>query len=638
MKKTSMITKNIVKTYLALLVIWLANGKLLAQQGMPTPPLHVEGNQLKDPAGNTVLLRGWMQPMACYFNGHCNFYSDPRDWIDPDDVAGFLDYLYEVADLMSDTTPRYGRDHGWYGSFSRVNTDAIGGWSHQDGLYDSEQFDGWIENFVVPYANYLKSRGIYFVLSATGPINTPDNGTNNAGVEEGRRLRTFWERVANHPGVKSADNIMFELMNEPVNIESSPGNGDWGNGSDVYFEAFTNWLQPVIDDIRNAGADNIIWVSTLDWQGSPHQWARYPFSGENIGVACHFYPTYGGVFDDAGRLQDLWDRQYKPAADLWPMIITEMFWTPYPDDPWNLVNGRTDGFGNNVKNAIDNQGNVSYIVGFIGDLIEDLNESRPYECILGPAEGAQAYFEWQPQYAEYSRSYGSQVIPGKIESEEYESMSGIRVESNPEDIAARHIGYINSGDWNRYKIDVQEEGPFVMRFRVATGVDENNEIVVKNHDGMTIGTLTVDASLSNGWHDWYTDSLFVDLQAGEQEIIVKYEGNSDYLFNIDWFDVEKSEATSVLKGNMDGFRGYRVWSVKNPVTNNVKIFYQGQSLSENMNVELYDMAGKRVFESKIARGSDNLTISSSEKIGHGVYFIVLLNEKQKVAVSSMVKF
>ncbi|MFP4164825.1 MAG: carbohydrate-binding protein [Chitinispirillaceae bacterium] len=576
--------------------------------------------------------------MACYFNGHCNLYSDPRDWTDPDDVAGFLDYLYEVADLMSDTTPRYGNGHGWYASFSRVNTDAICGWSAEDGLYDSDQFDGWIENFIVPYANYLKSRGIYLVLSATGPVNTPDNGTDNAGVEEGRRLRTFWERVANHPGVKSADNIMFELMNEPVNIESSPGNGEWGNGSDVYFEAFTNWLQPVIDVIRNAGADNIIWVSTLDWQGSPHQWARYPFTGENIGVACHFYPTYGGVFDDAESLQSLWDRQYKPAADLWPMIITEMFWTPYPDDPWNLVNGHTDGFGNNVKNAIDNQGNVSYIVGFIGDLVEDLNESRPYECSLSPAEGAQAYFEWQPQYAENFRSYGSQVISGKIESEDYESMSGIRVESNPGNIAARHIGYINSGDWSRYRIDVQKEGRFVMRFRVATGADENSEIVVKNQNDTTIGTLTVDGSLSDGWHDWYTDSLFVDLEAGEQEITVEYEGDGDYLYNIDWFDFKRSEATSVSGRNSDGVGGYNVWAVKNPVSDNVEIFYRGQNPSGNMEVELYDMAGKRVFVSKIMPGNDNLVIDSSEKIGNGLYLIVLSDEKRKVAVSSMVKF
>jgi len=46
----------------------------------PTPPLRVEGNQLKDPAGNTVLLHGWMQPTASYFNGGGKWYLDPWDW------------------------------------------------------------------------------------------------------------------------------------------------------------------------------------------------------------------------------------------------------------------------------------------------------------------------------------------------------------------------------------------------------------------------------------------------------------------------------------------------------------------------------------------------------------------------------
>ena len=368
-----------------------------AFEGMPTPPLHVEGRFLKDPCGNNVLLHGWMQPTASWFNGN-RWYNDPSDWTDPRDVAGLLSFMNGVADVMSDTTPKYGRDHGWYASFVRVNTDAIGGWTHANGLVDSVQFEGWINNFLVPYVNHLKSAGLYLVLSATGPINTPNNGTRNAGVVEQQRLRTFWQAVANATVANELDNIMFELMNEPVDIESSPGNGDWGNHSDAYFLAFRDWIQPIIDDIRDTGAENVIWVPTLEWQGSPYQWDLYPFTGSNIGIAAHFYPAYGGVFDNANAIRGLWFRQYKPAADRWPMIITEMFWTPMPNDPRNLVNGHTNGFGNAIRNEIDNQGNVSYLVGFLSDLIEDLTECRPHECELSPREGAQAYFDWLPDY------------------------------------------------------------------------------------------------------------------------------------------------------------------------------------------------------------------------------------------------
>lgn len=328
-------------------------------------------------------------------------------------------------------------------------------------------------------------------------------------------------------------------MNEPVLIESVPGNNNWGMQRKVYFEAFAKWLQPIIDVIRNTGANNVIWVPTLEWQGSPQQWADFPFSGDNIGVAVHFYPAYGGVFDDARALQNLWDRQYKPAAERWPMIITEMFWTPYPDDPWNLVNGTTEGFGNSIKRAIDNQGNVSYMVGFIGDLLDDLNKSRPADCTLSEREGAQAYFDWMPELAELSiRSYGHQVIPGRIEAERYESMFGIRVESNSENLSNRHIGFINSGDWASYLVDVAEPGNYTMTFRVATEVDTNNDIVVKNGLGEIFGTFTVDSSQTSGWQDWYVDSIVIDLPEGEQEIILEFTGENGYLFNIDWFEIK----------------------------------------------------------------------------------------------------
>ncbi len=397
-----MIKKNPHQAYwvysLVVLMVSAWTGSVYGYQGMATPKLHVSGRFLQDPSGKNVLLHGWMQPTETWFNGGGRWYSNPSDWTNPSNVAGFLNYMKAAATVMSDTTPKYGRDYGWYCSFVRVNTDAIGGWTQQDGLVNPTQFNGWIQNFIVPYADHLRLRGLYLVLSATGPINTPNNGSRNAGVVEQQRLITFWQTVAGAPGVKSADNIMFELMNEPVDIESLPGNGDWGNHQAKYFEAFRNWIQPVINVIRDTGADNVIWVPTLEWQGSPYQHALYPFTGSNCGIACHFYPAYGGVFDNPTKVQNLWNSQYKPAADLWPMLITECFWFPMPDDPWNLCNGTTAGFGNAIKKAMDNQGNVSYLVGFLGDLLDNLNDSLPADCSLSSREGAQAYFDWLPTY------------------------------------------------------------------------------------------------------------------------------------------------------------------------------------------------------------------------------------------------
>lgn len=372
-----------------------------AYQGMPTPKLHVSGRFLQDTSNKNVLLHGWMQPTASWFNGEGNRYRDPNDWNNPANVAGFLNFMRDAATVMSDTTPKYGRNHGWYATFVRVNTDGVGGWTSEQGLVDQGQFSAWIDNFLVPYAQHLRSRGLYLVLSATGPmvVNAGGDGNRNMGQATQQRMITFWKTVANAPGIKSADNVMFELMNEPVAIETRFGANDWGFGSAPYWQALTNWMQPVVSAIRDTGADNVIWVPTLGWQGEPHGWARYPISGANIGIAAHLYPAYGGVHNDAAALQRLWNSNYKPAADLKPMMITEMMWIPNPPGGYDdLFNGTTAGFGNAAKKAIDDQGNVSFLVGFLADHLVNLVTTSPASCSLGSHEGSQAYFEWLPTY------------------------------------------------------------------------------------------------------------------------------------------------------------------------------------------------------------------------------------------------
>jgi MYXO-CTERM domain-containing protein len=382
-----------------------------AYQGSTTPKLQVSGRFLQDNCNKNVLLHGWMQPTASWFNGEGNRYTDPTNWNDSGNVASMLSFMRDAATVMSDTSPKYGRDHGWYATFVRVNTDAVGGWTSEQGLVDQSQFDGWIKNFLVPYAEHLKSRGLYLVLCATGPmvVNVGGDSSRNMGQGTQQRMLKFWETVANAPGIKGADNVMFELMNEPVAIETSFGANDWGFGSARFWQALKNWMQPVVDTIRNTGADNVIWVPTLGWQGEPHGWAQYPISGDNVGIAAHFYPGYGGgVHDDATKVQNLWNSNYKPAADLKPMIITEMMW--YPNSPGgydDLFAGATAGFGNAIKKAIDDQGNVSFLVGFLADHLVDLRTTPPDGCTLGSHEGSQAYFDWLPGYVSAAPTCGA---------------------------------------------------------------------------------------------------------------------------------------------------------------------------------------------------------------------------------------
>jgi endoglucanase len=214
-----------------------------------------------------------------------------------------------------------------------------------------------------------------------------------------QNLTTFWTTLANNPGLKSVDNVMFEICNEPVAIETSFGANNWGFGSAPYWQALRNFMQPIVNAIRSTGADNIIWLPSLGWQGESHGFAQYPVTGSNVGIAAHLYPAYGGVHNNAAAVQNLWNSNYKPAADLKPMIITEMMWFPNPAGGYDdLFNGTTAGFGNAAKSAIDNQGNVSYLIGFLADNLFNLVTSTPANCTLGSGQGVQAAFGWWPTY------------------------------------------------------------------------------------------------------------------------------------------------------------------------------------------------------------------------------------------------
>jgi len=384
----------------------LGGAPAVAYQGMPTPKLHVSGRFLQDPNGKNVTLHGYMQPGASWFNGEGRNFAEPSDYTDPANVASALKYYNTVADTLSHTGPLYGQSHGWYSSFVRFIGDGSGpanfapGWDTATGtLKNPVQFDGWLKNVVVPYVTHCRADGLYVVLCGNPSETFPgDDKTRNMTEQYQKNLIAYWKTVASYPGIKNADNVMFEICNEPIAIETKFGANDWRSGSDAQWAALAAFMQPIADAIREQGADNVIWIPGLGWQGEYQGFASHPIHGKNIGYAAHVYPAYGGAHDDPAKVSKTWASNYKPCADMAPMIITEMMWTPNAGKGYeDLWNAHTAGFGNAIKAAMDTQGNVSYVVGMTGDVLGNL-KSGFAEATLGSAEGVQAAFAWWPAY------------------------------------------------------------------------------------------------------------------------------------------------------------------------------------------------------------------------------------------------
>jgi len=393
-----------------------------AYQGMPMPQLHVNGRYLQDPSGKSVLLHGWMQPADSWFNGEGHNFTNPTNYTSTSNVAPALNFYKGAVDIFSTTSSQYGSSHGWDASFVRFIGDGNGvsnfapGWDVNGNLTNSAQFNGWITNVVIPYVNYCASKGLYVVICGNPSVAYPSGDTSkNMTQQYQTNLKTFWQTLAGNASLKNAANVMFEICNEPITIETSFGANNWGSGNSSYWTALTNFMQPIVTTIRNTGANNVIWIPGLGYQGEYQGFAAHPVTGTNIGYSGHFYPAYGNVHDNATAVQNLWNSNYKPAADQSPFLITECYWYPNDGSGYNdLFNGHTNGFGNAAKAAFDGEGNVSYLVGMIGDLLANL-DSGLSATTLNSQDGAQAAFSWWVTYqwaAPTNGSGGSSIANG----------------------------------------------------------------------------------------------------------------------------------------------------------------------------------------------------------------------------------
>ena len=73
-------------------------------------------------------------------------------------------------------------------------------------------------------------------------------------------------------------------------------------------------------------------------------------------------------------------------------------------------------------------------------------------------------------------------VPGLIQAEDYSAMDGIQTETSSDVGGGSNIGYVDSGDWVEYKINVASAGSYFVEYRVASlGGSSGFEVLV---DGM----------------------------------------------------------------------------------------------------------------------------------------------------------
>jgi len=122
---------------------------------------------------------------------------------------------------------------------------------------------------------------------------------------------------------------------------------------------------------------------------------------------------------------------------------------------------------------------------------------------------------------------GDKAIPGKIEAESYNTMSGIATEVCSE--GGQDVGWIETGDYMNFNVNVGTAGTYTVQYRVST---PNTNGIIQLKNGATVLASNTLAT-TGGWQTWATVTASVQLNTGSQ-ILTIYAGTGG--FNVNWIN------------------------------------------------------------------------------------------------------
>jgi endoglucanase len=141
-------------------------------------------------------------------------------------------------------------------------------------------------------------------------------------------------------------------------------------------------------------------------------------------------------------------------------------------------------------------------------------------------------------------SSGSILLPGRVQAENFDNSSHIRLESSPDTGAGSHVADIDDNDWLDYNVNVATAGVYTFYFRVSNAWG-NGVMEIQSDFGPVLGQVNVPRT--GGWQNYITVSTTATLTAGSH--IVRFYARQG-AFNFNWFEVSKG--VPLLTKNLPG--------------------------------------------------------------------------------------
>ena len=334
-----------------------------------TPALHVDGNVLKDPSGNTVVLHGVMDTPSPYFNSYR--WGEWWGGFTDEAVTRCKDYFDKITTAI--TSP----EKGTYCNLFRLHLDpcwtndpnktATGSGQEDDiSRFSADRLRTYFNSLYLPIALNALSKGMYVIIRPPGVF--PQSV--NVGGEYNNYLMTVWNIVSSNETLKQySGQISLELGNEPVTVLNAYGQSD--------SNALHDFFQPIVNKIRQNGFNGILWIPGTGWQSNYQDYVSHPIQDSNFGYAVHNYVGWynGNNSTPISNLNNYINQFHTqvPVIDTNPIVITEVDWSPeksgtgHYDEHGNWVvanygtwaTGTTSMWGALYKGLLDHYGTIS---------------------------------------------------------------------------------------------------------------------------------------------------------------------------------------------------------------------------------------------------------------------------------------
>lgn len=409
------------KKYLVIAFLLLSMSPVLAWKGMEMKPLHIEGRWLCDSDGNHVNLHGYGRTYSPWFNEQGNGWGWGKN------VTACLNYnqgLIRKIDaagwkcnwLRLHMDPHWSNDDALLKKWQDANPGGYYGENHIDAFSESD-FRKYLDEVFIPMAEYAITYGLYVVMRPPGVC--PEKLTVNDDYH--KYLRKVWGIVCSNAKLKNNPYVMFELANEPINMND--GNGNYTSHTDGSQKKCTEFFQTIVDDIRALGCNNILWVPGLAYQQNYQGFVKYPIvereGGLGIGYAVHCYPGwYGSDSEVASAEQKVetagagyvefktgWEESISGVAAKSPILVTEMDWAPKKYNcSWGKATTGIEGgvgFGANFRFIMDKTGNVSWMLFTGPEHLAKYNDAAANgkTFLTDPEACVRPIYRWYQQYA-----------------------------------------------------------------------------------------------------------------------------------------------------------------------------------------------------------------------------------------------